>query len=121
MKNYFVINDLPNGKWSVTWPEFEYSVVNNPSKVLVLLEILFEHVGVEEAMIDVQQPGRDNDWRTMHISNMLWFEEHSCRHLAKRIAEYVVPGVQFYDQFEAEKFKSHMEQRLAWTRLGGKW
>lgn len=122
MKNYFVINDLSDGKWSVTWSRFEYNVVNNPGKVLVLLEILFEHVGVEEAMIGVQQPGRDNNWKTLHVSSILWWLDDTSReHMAKRIAEYVVSGVQFYDRFEAEKFKSHMEQRLAWAWLGGKW
>lgn len=122
MKSYFVINDLPNGKWSVTWPGYEYNVVNNPAKVLTLLEILFDHVGVEEAMIGVQESGRDNDWNTLYISSILWYQDDRSReHVAKRIAEYTVPGVQFNDQYEAEKFKDHMEQRLAWKRLGGAW
>ena len=121
MKNYFVLNDLPNGSWSVTWPGYEYNVANNPDKVLTLLEILFDHVGVEEAMIGVQESGRDNDWRTMHISNILWFEEHSRKYMASRLAGYTIPGVKFKDLYEAEKFKTHMEQRLAWKRLGGEW
>lgn len=121
MKSYFVLNDLPNGEWSVTWPGYEYNVVNNPDKVLTLLEILFEHVGVMEAMIGVQESGRDNDWRTMHISVMLWLEEHSRKYMASRLAGYTIPGVKFKDQYEAEKFKTHMEQRLAWKRLGGEW
>jgi hypothetical protein len=41
--------------------------------------------------------------------------------MAKRLAEYVIPGVKFRDQYQAEKFKLHMEQRLAWRRLGGAW
>ena len=122
MTSYFVLNDLPNGEWSVCWPGYEFNVVNNPAKVLRLLEIMFEHVGVEEAMIGVQQPGRDNDWNTMYISSMLWYEGDRAReHMAKRISEYVIPGVKFCDQYEAEKFKDHMEQRLAWKRLGGTW
>jgi len=121
VNNYFVLNDLPNGEWSVTWPGYEYNVVNNPAKVLTLLEIMFDYVGVDEAMIGVQESGRDNDWNTMHISGMLWLEEHSRRHLAERLARYTIPGVRFRDQYEAGKFKTHMEQRLAWKRLGGEW
>ena len=121
MTDRFIINDLPNGTYSVTWPGHEHNVVDNPGKVLTLLEIMFEVVGVDEAMIGVQQPGRDNDWRTWHISVMLWLEEHSRRHLAERLAKYTIPGVRFRDQYEAEKFKTHMEQRLAWKRLGGEW
>jgi hypothetical protein len=83
---------------------------------------MFDHVGVEEAMIGVQQPGRDNDWATTHISASLWYDGDQAReHMAKRLAEYVIPGVKFRDQYEAEKFKLHMEQRLAWRRLGGVW
>jgi len=121
IKSYFVLNDLPNGSWSVCWPGHEDNVVNNPQKAMTLLEIMFDHVGVDEAMIGVQQPGRDNDWRTWHISVMLWLEERSRRHLAEQLARYTIPGVKFRDQYEAKKFKLHMEQRLAWRRLGGEW
>ena len=121
MKSCFVLNDLPNGEWSVCWPGYERNVVNNANKAMTLLEIMFDHVGVDEAMIGVQQPGRDNDWRTWHISVMLWLEEHSRRHLAEQLARYTIPGVKFRDQYEAKKFKLHMEQRLAWRRLGGEW
>lgn len=122
VKSYFVINDLPDGTWSVCWPGYEHNVVNKPNKVLTLLEIMFEHVGVDEAMIGVQQPGRDNDLSTMHISDSLWYDsDHAREHMAKRLAAYVIPGVRFYDRYQAEKFKLHMEQRLAWRRLGGAW
>ena len=117
MKNYFVLNDLPDGSWSVTWPGYEHNVVNNPQKALTLLEIMFDHVGVDEAMIGIQQPGRDNDWATWHISNMLWFDEQGRERMAKQLAEYNIPGVRFTDIYQAEKFKDHMEKRLAWKRL----
>lgn len=117
MTDRFVINDLPNGTYSVTWPGFEYNVVNNPGKVLKLLEILFDVVGVDEAMIGVQESGRDNNWRTMHISAMLWFTAFDREHIAKRLAEYTIPGVRFTDIYQAEKFKDHMDKRLMWSRL----
>ena len=117
----FILNDLPNGSWSVTWPGYESQLVNDASKVHKLLEIMFDLVGVDEAMIGVQESGRDNDWNTMYISGMLWLEEHSRKYIAERIAKrYIVPGVRFTDQYQAEKFKLHMEQRLAWKKLGGK-
>lgn len=122
LKSYFIINDLPDGSWSVCWPGYEYNVVNNPTKAHNLLEILFDVVGVEEAMIGVQQSTQDNsDLHTMHISSILWLEENSRKHLAEKLAWYTIPGVRFWDRYEAEKFKTHMEQRLAWKRLGGAW
>lgn len=117
MTTPFIINDLPNGTYSVTWPNYEYDVVNDAGKALKLLEIMFDVVGVDEAMIGVQESGRDNDWRTWHISNMLWFEEHSREHMVKILADYVVPGVRFTDVYQAEKFKYHMEKLLAWKQL----
>ena len=116
----YVINDLPNGTYSVTWPGHEVVLVNNPGKALRLLEIMFDVVGVDEAMIGLYERGRDNDWRTWHISNMLWLEDQGRELAASRIADYVVPGVKFTDIYQAEKFKDHMEKRLAWKRLGGR-
>lgn len=117
MTTPFVINNLPDGTYSVSWPGHEYRVVNDAAKALRLLEIMFDVVGVDEAMIGVQESGRDNDWHTMHISNILWFDEHSRNHLAWEMARYTVPGVRFTDIYQAEKFKDHMEKRLAWQRL----
>jgi len=117
MTDKFIINDLPNGTYSVTWPGHEHIVVNNPGKVLKLLEIMFDVVGVDEAMIGLYERGRDNHWRTMHISNMLWLEDHVREHMAKRLAEYTIPGVRFTDIYQAEKFKNHMEKLLVWARL----
>ena len=113
----FVINDLPDGTYSVCWPNYEYSVVKNPVNALKLLEIMFDVVGVDEAMIGVQHPGRDNDFQTMYISNMLWFEDRGRAIMASRIADYTVPGVRFTDIYQAEKFKDHMEKLLVWKIL----
>lgn len=116
----FVLNDLPNGTYSVTWPGYTYSVVNEPGKALKLLEIMFEVVGVDEAMIGVQESGRDNDWKTLYISNLVWFEDRGRELVASRIAEYTVPGVRFTDVYQAEKFKDHMEKLLTWKILSNK-
>lgn len=121
MTSNFVLNDLPGGDWSVSWPGYEWDVVNNPKKAMTLLEILFDHVGVDEAMIGVQYRTGYGDCETMHISRWIWFDENSRRHMAERLAEFTIPAVRFHDQYEAEKFKLHMEQRLAWKRLGGEW
>jgi hypothetical protein len=117
----FVLNDLPNGTYSVCWPGHEYDVVNDSAKAYKLLEIMFEVVGVDEAMIGVRESGRDNDWNTMYISGILWLEEHNREHMAKKLARYTIPGVRFTDIYQAEKFKDHMEQRLMWKQLGGQW
>ena len=121
MKEYFVLNDLPDGTWSVCWPGYEDHVVDNPGKALKLLEILFEHVGVDEAMIGVIENRNEVGARTLYMKSELWLTQYGREHMARTLADYTIPGVRFRDVYEAEKFKLHMEQRLAWSRLGGAW
>lgn len=120
MKSYFVINDLPNNTWSVTWPGYEYNVVNNPDKANKLLSILFNEVEVDEAMVGVVEEGKSDfsNCETMHISWIAWHAqpEGTARHLAR----FIIPGVRFLTVTQAEKFKDIMEKRLAWRRLSNK-
>ena len=120
MKEYFVLNDLPNGDWSVSWPGYETVVCDNEHKALTLLDIMFDQVGVETAMIGVQHPSEDNVLYTKHISCLLWLDERSREYCARDLARYVIPAVRFQDRYQAEKFKLIMEKRLAWTRLSGR-
>ncbi len=120
MKSYFVLNDLPNNTWSVTWPGYEYNVVNNPDKANKLLDILFNEVEVDYAMIGVLKEGKSNfdECETMHINWIAWHSqpESTARHLAR----FTIPGVRFSTLAHAEKFKDIMEKRLAWRRLSNK-
>jgi len=116
----FVLNDLPNGEWSVCWPGYEFVVVNNSRKAKVLLNILFNDIGVNEAMLAVKQDNKENSEEVMHISDGAWYQhpDATAEHLVER---HVVVGCKFVNLEQAEKFKLHMEQRLAWKRLGGTW
>jgi len=120
MNNPFKITDLPNNTWSVTWPGFEYNVVNNPDKADKLLGILFNEVEVEEAMVGVVKAGESNfnECETMHLSWIAW-HAHPAAH-ARHLARFTIPGVRFLTLAQAEKFKDIMEKRLAWRRLSNK-
>lgn len=116
MTERFVLNDLPDNCWAVSWPGYEDVVVDTPGKALNLLKILFDDVGVTEAMIGVSHKTRSNN-ETMYVSQLLWLEERSRDYIARDLIRYNVYGVKFRDQYEAEKFKLCMEQRLVWRRL----
>lgn len=115
----FVIEKYANDTYSVTWPGHVCSVVNNPAKALKLLEILFDVVGVDQAMIITEDHYRDK--RTMYISNVVWYQDDRTREfVASRVAKWTVPGVRFTDIYQAEKFKDHMEKLLMWKILSNK-
>lgn len=119
IKTPFVIRDLPQG-WSVSWPGYEYVLVNNESKARHLLEILFDTVKVNEAQMAIRKETWSED-RTeiLHVSISSWFQDPTG--LARYLTDFVVTGVKFNKLFEAEHFKTLMDQRLMWSRLGGKW
>lgn len=116
----FVLKDLPDNTWSVSWPGYEMHVVNNATKAANLLKILFDDIGVGEAMLGVQEYNKSDKFETMHISEAAWFQDREGT--ARYVAElFVVVGCRFVEEDQARKFKLHMEQRLAWKRLGGAW
>ena len=116
----FVLNDLPDGSWSVCWPGYEYVVVDNPVKADNLLKILFNEVVVEEAELAVHEYNKPDRGDVLHISWIAWqCHPDAC---ARRVVDHqIVVGCKFSTLEQAEKFKLIMEQRLAWKRLGGKW
>jgi hypothetical protein len=116
----FKLNDLPDNTWSVCWPGFEYSLVNNTNKAQHLLEILFETVRVVEVQLAVSRNHYDPDkTEIMHIDVAAWYQDKTG--LGRYLAEFVVSGVKFATLEQAQHFKDHMDQRLAWKRLGGRW
>lgn len=120
MTERFVLTDLPDNSWSVSWPGYEYVVVDNPTKAANLLKILFEEVQVEEVMLGVQEYNKPDKFETMRLSWIGWQQnpEAAARYV---VDHHIVTGCKFAQEEEARKFKLIMEQRLAWKRLGGVW
>lgn len=116
----FVLTDLPDNTWSVSWPGYEHVVVDNPRKADSLLKILFDEVGVDEARLGVHEHNRPNTFETMYINWIAWHQtpEAAARHVVRH---HIVVGCKFAKEDQARKFKLIMEQRLAWRRLGGSW
>lgn len=119
LKTPFVIRDLPQG-WSVSWPGYEYVLVNNFKKAGQLLEILFDAIKINEAQLAIRKETWSED-RTeiLHVGVSAWWQDpHG---LAQYLTDFVVTGIKFNELTEAEQFKQHMDQRLMWRKLGGAW
>lgn len=116
----FVLKDLPDNHWSVSWPGYEMVVVNNANKAKNLLKILFDDIGVVEAMLGVHEYNKPDQFETMYLNEAAWFQdqEGAARYVSDH---HVVVGCKFIKEDDARKFKLIMEQRLAWKRLGGAW
>jgi hypothetical protein len=95
-------------------------VVNNATKASNLLKILFEDIGVFDAMLGVHEYNKPDQFDTMYINEAAWFQdrEGTARYVSDH---HVVVGCKFIKEDDARKFKLNMEQRLAWKRLGGTW
>lgn len=116
----FVLKDLPDNTWSVSWPGYEYVVVDNPVKARNLLKILFNEIKVDEVMLGVHEYNKPNNFETMHINESAWFQDPEG--VARYVVDcHVIVGCKFAEEDQARKFKLAMEQRLAWKRLGGTW
>ena len=114
----FVIQDLPDNRWAVAWPGYEFVVCDNERKAATLLKILFEEVNVDEAILAIKREDGAEDY-TVTIP---WFSYHqnpdaAGRFLARR---YAVTGVKFFVRPKAVQFKEIMDKRLAWQRLSGR-
>lgn len=116
----FVIKDLPDNSWSVSWPGYEYNLVNNAAKAQHLLEILFETIKVQTSQLAVfKETWSQDKTEILHVDVAAWWQDQ--QGLAQYLSEFVVTGVKFETLNEAQRFKDHMDQRLAWKRLGGEW
>ena len=114
----FVLEELGNA-WSVSWPGYEYVVVNNPAKAKNLLKILFDEVGITEVSLMVHQENNPKNEMTMHIDWGAWLQDQEG--LARYVVDcHIVKGCKFVSQEDAEKFKLIMERRLAWRRISNR-
>ena len=115
-----MIKDLPDRAWSVSWPGYEYVLVNNEIKAQHLLEILFDTVKATEAQLAVRREGwSEEKTEIMHIGEAGWFQDP--KGLSRYLTQFIVTGIKFNELSQAEHFKQHMDQRLMWRRLGGAW
>ncbi len=115
----FVIKDLMDNAYSVSWPGYEMVVCDNERKATNLLKILFDEVDVEDATLAVKVAEySDKDY----IISIPWITYHANPGSAGRflVGNHAVVGCKFPNRAQAEHFKTIMEKRLAWTRLSGR-
>ena len=122
MGNPFVLDNVDKGQlWTVSWPGFEYVLVNNIKKACTLLSILFDTVKVDQVKLTVHRTNSQSPDFTglLYLNSSLWFQDRD--RLSEHLSEFTVLSAVFDSRREAEHFKLLLEQRLMWRRLGGSW
>ena len=122
MNSPFVLTDLCDPAWSVTWPGHEMVVCDNERKATNLLKILFDDVEVEDAILAVKVTEFSDKDYTITIPWMTYHQNPESAGMFL-VRNHSVVGCKFFVLEQAEKFKEIMEKRLAWRRLSGgrKW
>ena len=116
----FKIRDLPDNGWSVSWPGYEYNLVNNSRKAQNLLEILFEKIKVDEAQLAVRRETWSEDKSDiLHVGLAAWCQDKGG--LSQYLSDFIITAVKFESRDQADRFKEHLDQRLMWRRMGGTW
>ena len=120
LRSPFVIRDLPDDSWSVSWPGYEYHVVNTPDKGQKLLDILFEQVKVDKACLAVIFTHNNTSrHQIMEIDFAAWANKNSM--IGCHLDGFLVEAVKVNTVQQAETFKSILEQMYVWRKLGGIW
>ena len=115
----FLIKDLMDNAYSVSWPGYEMVVCDNELKATNLLKILFDEINVDEATLAVKVAEySDKDY----IISIPWYNYHQNPESAGRflVRRHSVVGCKFETIEQAEQFKLIMEKRLAWRRLSNR-
>lgn len=115
----FVIKDLMDNSYSVSWPGYESHVCDNTIKARNLLKILFDEINLEDVDLAVKKEEYSGDEFVVSIPWMTYMQNPD-RSGDFLMRHYSVVGVKFNTRDQAEQFKLIMERRLAWTRLSGK-
>lgn len=110
----FILNDLPDGSWSVVWnPDHWVNGIYKLSSVVRLLGILFNDIKVDEAILAVDR-GRGVHDSILYIKQTAYYETNG--KVAEWLDDYIIRGVKFKELAQAEAFKDHLE-KLYLTKL----
>lgn len=115
----FVLKALMDNSYSVSWPGYEWVVCDNENKARNLLKILFEEVKVDEAVLAVQKTQIPREEEFIEYIPLRTYAQDPHGAGKFLVHRYAVTGIKFPGREQAEQFKTIMEKRLAWCRLGG--
>lgn len=111
MNSPFIITDLENKKYTVSWPT--YRDIRGVDSKIKLLTVLFKELSNTEIGLVIQYNVDDLD--IMWIDFMSWAQSPDIdRYMGDH---YDIIGVAFTQMSNAEQFKEYLEKKLVWKIL----
>lgn len=111
MNSPFILTDLENKKYTVSWPTLED--IRQADTKIKLLKVLFNEIKVYEAGLVIKHNVDEVD--------ILWIKESayyaSPDYDIYLHDHYEIVGVAFIDLLQAENFKEYLEKKLVWKIL----
>lgn len=117
MNSPFILNDLCDNTWSVTWPSFQRSN-NLDNMAFDILKFVFTEVKCSRVGLGVTI---DNYFEA--DSSVLWIDDSAyATAITDEYSQYLyrqynIFGAVFEKQLDAEKFKESLEKRYVWQLL----
>ena len=111
--DYFVLKQINQDTWEVSWPGYEHDVVNTPDKADHLLTILFDDFDLVNAQLSTIRNQHYN--YTLSLSRIMWFQDPETT--ARYTCEHTIAGCRFHTQELAQRFLNVLEKLLVWNRL----
>lgn len=109
--NKFPIEHV-NNKWYVSWTERDFTRTQLKNH---LLDVLFKNMKIDEVGLSIKLHGSEYD--TMYISYPLWAQDKSGQYSQFIYDMYVIRGVVFKNQNEAEMFREYLLKTYMWKEL----
>lgn len=104
--------EVKNNKWYVSWTERDFTRTQIKNH---LLDVLFKEIEVDEVGLSIKLQGSEYD--TMYISYPLWAQDRSGMYSQFIYDMYVIKGVVFKHQSEAELFREYLLKTYIWKEL----
>jgi hypothetical protein len=113
MNNPFPLNDLPNGTWSVTWPEFT-SIKETGLKERVM-KTVFGELDYDEVGFGIALVNDETD--ILWMNSDVWYSAMGDSYAIYLEDMYELRGLVFRTMDEAKKMQDWLEKKYMWEVL----
>lgn len=115
ISNAFELTKHTDGWWAVMWPEDRWRGIYDQKTKIKLAEILFGDIGCNQVAFAVKTEG--GSYSTLWVDSYVFMMKDGAESIASLMSQYVVGGVKFPQQDQAEKLLKYLEKQYIWSIL----
>lgn len=114
MNTPFILNDLCDSTWAVSWPSFDEKFTTHMK--FNMLNCIFKEIKCHEVGLGISLDEKEEP-SILWIEDKVWFSDLSEEYSQYLYKYYNIRGAVFHKQQEAEQFKDILEKRYIWQIL----